>query len=200
VRIPELWVTPVTENYDVELTCEIGGPAAKGGWGLATIAGEDAILDRIVEEIRHHPSVGDIRIDSRQPGSVRLTVSVVRCKACEVLMRSKAFMVFPVDIHKGRMKWLLVTDSNRTVGGISRKLQECRCDVKVERLTALRGTEVLTSRQEEVVRRAFAAGYFDYPRKTGSSKLAAELGISASTLSEVMRAAQRRILAEYLRA
>ncbi len=161
--------------------------------------GEDAILDDIVEEIRRHPSVGKVAVESRQPGSVSLTVNVVRCRACEVLTRSKAFMVFPVDIHKGRMKWLLVTDGNRTVGTISKNLKKHRCDVRVERCTALRGTEILTSRQEEVLRKAFAAGYFDYPRKTGSAKLAAELGISASTLSEVMRAAQRRILAQYLR-
>lgn len=189
----------MTENHEVELTCEIGGPASRGGWGLATLVGDDALLDGIVEEIRRHPSVGGVHIDARQPGSVRLTVNVVRCKACAVLMQAKAFMVFPVDIHKGRMKWLLVTDGNRTAGALTRKLELCGCDVTVERLTTLRGTEVLTGRQEEVLRKAFAAGYFDYPRKTGSSKLAAELGISASTLSEVLRAAQRRILAQYLR-
>ncbi len=200
MRIPELWVTPVTEDHEVELTCEIGGPATRGGWGLATIAGNDAALDGIVEAIRRHPSVGEVRIDSRQPGVVRLMVNVVRCKACEVLMQSKAFMVFPVDVHKGRMKWLLVTDGNRTVGALARKLEGHGCDVAVERITPLRGTAVLTGRQEEVLRKAFAAGYFDYPRKTGSAELAAELGISGSTLSEVLRAAQRRILAEHLRA
>lgn len=190
----------MTETHDVELTCEIGGPATRGGWGLASIAGDDATLDGIVEEIRRHPSVGGVTVDSRQPGHVRLTVNVVKCEACEILMRSRAFMVFPVDIHRGRMKWLLVTDGNRTVGLLSRKLREHGCDVQVERVTPLRGTEVLTTRQEEVLRKAFAAGYFDYPRKTGSAKIAAELGISASTLSEVLRAAQRRILSEYLRA
>lgn len=200
MRIPELWVTPVTENHDVELACEIGGAAPKGGWGLATITGEDALLDGIVEEIRRHPSVGDVHVDSRQPGLVRLTVNVVRCRACEALMQSKAFMVFPVSIRKGRMKWLLVTDGNRTVGALSKRLRGRGCEVKVERVTPLRGTEVLTGRQEEVLRKAFASGYFDYPRKTGSAQLASELGISASTLSEVLRAAQRRILAEYLRA
>lgn len=200
VRIPELWVTPVTENYDVELSCHIGGSVPKGGWGLATIAGEDGILDRVIDEIRHHPSVGDVRVDARQPGSVRLTVNVVRCKACEILVRSKTFMVFPVEIRKGRMKWLLITDNNRTLGAISRDLKKRRCEVRIERITPLRGNEILTSRQQEVVSKAFAAGYFDFPRKTGSAKLAGELGISVSTFSEIMRAAQRRILAERLQA
>ncbi len=38
--------------------------------------------------------------------------------AKERLMKAKAFMVFPVSIHKERMKWLLITDDNPTVGRI----------------------------------------------------------------------------------
>jgi predicted DNA binding protein len=198
VRIPELWVTQVTEKYDVELSCHVGGSSTKGGWGLATIAGEDGLLDRVIDEIRQHPSVGEVRVDARQPGSVRLTVNVVRCKACEILVRSRTFMVFPVEIRKGRMKWLLITDTHRTLDAISRALNQRRCEVNVERVTPLRGKEILTVRQEEVLRKAFAAGYFDFPRRTGSAKLAGELGISVSTFSEIMRAAQRRILGERL--
>ena len=97
------------------------------------------------------------------------------------------------------MKWLLITDDNRTIGKISDKLEECGCDVKIERVTALSKKGILTERQEEVIRQAFSLGYFDYPKKTGSSKLASELGIAVSTLSEIIRAAQRRIFAEYLR-
>ncbi len=200
VRIPELWVTQVTENHHIELSCQIGGSSGKGGWGYATIKGEDGILDGVVQEIRRHPSVGGVRVDSRQPGSVSLRVNVARCKACEVLVRSKAFMVFPVEVRKGRMKWLLVTDNHRTIAGLSRELLEYGCDVRLERVTPLRGAHLLTQRQEEVLRTAFAAGYFDYPKKMNSARLADALGISVSTLSEVMRAAQRRILSEYLRA
>jgi predicted DNA binding protein len=116
-----------------------------------------------------------------------------------MLIKSKAFMVFPVDIQQGRMKWLLITDDNRTIGKIYDELAEAGYDVKIERVTAFGGKRILTDRQEEIIRTAFSSGYFDYPKKTGSSKLAGRLGISVSTLSEIMRAAQRRILAEYLR-
>ncbi|MCZ2809484.1 MAG: helix-turn-helix domain-containing protein, partial [Candidatus Bathyarchaeota archaeon] len=116
-----------------------------------------------------------------------------------MLIKSKAFMVFPVDIQKGRMKWLLITDDNRTIGKIYDKLAEEGYDIQIERVTAFGGKRILTDRQEEIISTAFSSGYFDYPKKTGSSKLANKLGISVSTLSEIMRAAQRRILAEYLR-
>lgn len=199
IRIPELWVTPVSEKHDIKLSCQIGGHSGKVGWGLATISGDDNTFDQILDEVRHHPSVGAVKIKDRKEGSLSFIVDVVRCKACEALIRSKAFMVFPVDIYKGRMKWLLITDNNKTIGKISDRLEEHGCDVKIERVTALGGKGVLTERQEEIIRAAFSSGYFDYPRRTDTENLAKKLNISASTLSEVLRAAQRRILGQYLR-
>ena len=200
IRIPELWVTPVTEKYDAEVSCQIGGHSTKTGWGIVTIKGDDNIIDKMVEEIRSHSSVGRVEVKDRQPGMVSLLVDVVRCRACRVLITSKAFMVFPVDIRKGRMKWLLITDTNKTVGKLSEALEQVDCDVKLERVTLLSDKGVLTTRQEEIIQVAFASGYFDFPRKIGSQKLANQLGVSVSTLSEVMRAAQRRIFAKYLQA
>jgi predicted DNA binding protein len=198
IRIPELWVTPITEKYDIQLSCQVGGSSGKGGWGLATIRGDERILDNILAEIRNHPSVGGIKIQSREAGLVSFMVDVVRCKACEALIKSKAFMIFPVHIHKGRMKWLIITDDNRTIGKISKELEAYGCDLHVERITAFEGKGVLTSRQESVIQEALANGYFDYPRRTDSEELAERLGISVSTLSEIMRAAQRRVFAEYM--
>ncbi len=200
IRIPELWVTPVTEKYDAGVSCQIGGHSTKTGWGIVTIKGDDNIIDKMVEEIRSHSSVGRVEVKDRQPGMVSLLVDVVRCRACRVLITSKAFMVFPVDIRKGRMKWLLITDTNKTVGKLSEALEQVDCDVKLERVTLLSDKGVLTTRQEEIIQVAFASGYFDFPRKIGSQKLANQLGVSISTLSEVMRAAQRRIFAKYLQA
>lgn len=197
IRIPELWVTPITEQYDIDVSCQIGGYSTKNGWGSVTMKGEDEILDSAIEEIRGHPSVGGVTVKIRQPGFATFIVDVVKCLACEVLMKAKAFMVFPVSIHKGRMKWLLITDDNPTLGRIVDDLEDCGADVQIERVTPYAGKGILTERQEEVVRVALNSGFFDFPRKIGSLELARKLGISVSTLSEVLRATQRRIFSEY---
>jgi predicted DNA binding protein len=198
IRIPELWVTPVTEKFEVELFCQIGGYSTKAGWGSVTMKGEDEILDLAIKKIRGHPSVGGVTVKTRQLRSVTFIVDVVKCSACEVLMKAKAFMVFPVSIHKGRMKWLLITDDNPTVGKIVDNLEKCGCDVRIERVTHFGGRGILTERQEELIRVALASGFFDFPRKMGTIELARKLGISVSTLSEVLRTTQRRIFSEYL--
>lgn len=199
VRIPELWVTPITENFDIELTCQVGGSSGRAGWGFATIRGNEELLDDVVELIRNHPSVGSVKVQARENGYRSLVVDVVKCRACEVLMKSKAFMVFPVHVENGRMRWLIVTDNNKTIGSIADGLSELGCDVKIERVISLIERRVLTARQQEVIRTALSVGFFDYPRKADTIEVATRLGISPSTFSEVIRAAQRRVFSEYIK-
>ena len=113
-------------------------------------------------------------------------------------MNSKSFMVFPVKIRNGWMKWLLITN-NRSLGEVMDDLGTIGVKARVDRVTLLGGKGVLTDRQEEVARRALDSGYFEFPRRTDSSGLARELGVSLSTLSEILRAAERRIFAEYFK-
>ena len=54
----------------------------------------------------------------------------------------------------------------------------------------------LTDRQREVLRMAFHAGYFDQPRAADADTVAAEVGIAQSTLSQHLRTAERKLLAE----
>ena len=74
IRIPELWVTSITENYNISLSCQVGGHSKKAGWGLVTIKGDDKILDKILEEIKkNHQSVVGVEVKTRE---VHLTVVI----------------------------------------------------------------------------------------------------------------------------
>lgn len=54
--------------------------------------------------------------------------------------------------------------------------------------------ERLTERQWEVLRLAYEGGYFERPRAETQSDIATELGIGQETVSQHLRAAQRRLL------
>lgn len=54
--------------------------------------------------------------------------------------------------------------------------------------------ERLTDRQRQVLRTAFEAGYYEWPRQATGEEVAAELGISSATFSEHVHAAERRLL------
>jgi predicted DNA binding protein len=52
----------------------------------------------------------------------------------------------------------------------------------------------LTDRQLEVLRTAYRRGYFERPRRVNATEIAAELGISPSTVTEHLAAAQSKLL------
>ena len=54
--------------------------------------------------------------------------------------------------------------------------------------------EHLTDRQREVLRAAFDAGYYEWPREASGTDVASTLGISSATFSEHIHAAERNLL------
>ncbi|MFB6297990.1 MAG: helix-turn-helix domain-containing protein [Salinirussus sp.] len=56
----------------------------------------------------------------------------------------------------------------------------------------------LTHRQLEVLATAYEEGYFDQPRRSNATEIAAELDITVSTFTEHLAAAESKILAELL--
>jgi predicted DNA binding protein len=54
----------------------------------------------------------------------------------------------------------------------------------------------ITARQEQIIRKALELGYYDYPRRIRQKKLASACGISSSTLSELLRRAERNIIVD----
>lgn len=54
--------------------------------------------------------------------------------------------------------------------------------------------EQLTDRQQEIVRAAIAAGYYEIPRQTTQRNLATDLGLSQRTIGEHLRRAEAKIV------
>jgi len=52
----------------------------------------------------------------------------------------------------------------------------------------------LTDRQQEVLRSAYLAGYYEWPRDTTAEQLADQLDIASATLHQHLRRAERNLL------
>jgi predicted DNA binding protein len=57
--------------------------------------------------------------------------------------------------------------------------------------------KVLTEKQQRILWIALQTGYFDYPRRVDSEALSRRLGISPSTLTEIIRRGTRRLLEHF---
>jgi PAS domain S-box-containing protein len=56
----------------------------------------------------------------------------------------------------------------------------------------------LTDRQRAAIRAAYAAGYYDWPRKSTAEEVAASLDITSATLHQHLRKAEEKLLQTYL--
>ena len=72
--------------------------------------------------------------------------------------------------------------------------------IRLERLEsfAASSSSSLSSRQSEVIKHAYEAGYFDWPRRADAETLADQLDISHSTFLEHLRKAEKKVIGKAL--
>jgi predicted DNA-binding protein (UPF0251 family) len=58
---------------------------------------------------------------------------------------------------------------------------------------------MLTPKEQEVLYHAYFRGYYSQPRRVTLEELSKELGLSKSTLNEILRSAERKIVTAYMR-
>lgn len=94
---------------------------------------------------------------------------------------------------EGRARVVLVGDRRHLQGLID----EVR-DVDLQSVKGLETEDdVLSDRQESAVRTALAEGYYKVPRDISLTQLAEKLDLSVSSISELLRRAEGRIIAEH---
>ena len=93
----------------------------------------------------------------------------------------------------------IITDLNEGFDDV-RVRQLIRAGVHTERDVVAVDRSRLTARQREVLDTSYRMGYFDHPKRANAGEVADALGIAASTFTEHLAAAQRKLLETILQA
>jgi len=152
-------------------------------------------MDRIAEQLRDSEAV----IEIGKIGESKLLVKK-RSSGALPIIREHGGMLLGVDEAFGteRVFDLLVFERN-DVRNLTRAF-EALGSPTVEKINPIpNSTAILSDRQDEVVRAALHAGYFDWPRKTDAVELADQLGISHPTMLEHLRKAEKKLIQHSLR-
>ncbi len=204
LRAPQNWVSEVTNRHPSTVRILDCKPAESkdGIRQLVEITSDPEELNKIVKEVKQSPHVKEAYIvetkKGRMVGSL-LTESVF----CSMMMSSNAFCRTCLFQSKakpdGTTEWTVAFTGREALTELLERLKENSGDVKILRLTSVADVESLTSRQRSIVEVALEEGYFDYPRRITLRSLAKKVGVSASTVSEVLRRAEKKILSTYSR-
>lgn len=199
LKIPANWMSLISKKYPISISVLDRKPYAKHGvCDLVEIRGAQKDLERVIEEIGAAPGVHSADIALSGKNRAVGTVST-KCFACRALTGSECFLTKAGSRKDGSIEWRLVFNRNGDLNKLIERLKTFGVDVDIIKITRKEDKKDLTDRQEELVALAFEKGYFEYPRKITLSRLASNLGLSKSTLAEILRRGQEKIITDYMK-
>ena len=139
----------------------------------------------------------------RMRNSVRLGEEAVvwfetdGCDVCNTIVSKGAFLLTAWNIEGDRMVYTFITPNMETLRNITSTLKALNFELRILGVGKYKRRGVLTEKQEMALWLALEAGFFDYPKRINTSELSRKLGISPSTLSEIIRRGIRRLLEYY---
>lgn len=197
LKIPDNWMMQVIQNHNVDIRVFGCIPyQSRGGRGLVRLSSNEK-LDVILHEIRNCKDVVRASFSRETDQTCIGEVIIDRCAACMALKQSDCFMVSAKSRREGCLEWAVAAESNSAIHDLVELLGKNKCEVQLTRISGSSVASGLTLRQEEILQFAFSNGYYEYPRKVNLRDLSRIFDVSPSTISEILRAGQRRIFSEY---
>lgn len=198
IKAPE-WMTDLTSKYAARIRVLSCIPFAAGGVrDLVEISAPEGRLEEAVEEIKSSPQFQEVDIAQTAKNRALASISTNRCSVCSALAGSECFLIF-ATAKEGRIYWTLLASEKKPLRELMETMEKNGFGVEIIKMAELKGRDALTTRQEEILRIALDKGYFDYPKRTSIRSLANLFGVSISTLSEVLRAGQKKIMSSYFK-
>ena len=102
-----------------------------------------------------------------------------------------------VELDGNEIIWSSICDDESFLS-LLEKLESAEVDFEIIYKGRPNDRDEITYR-EEILKIALEKGYFDFPKKIKLEELAEFFGIAPSTLSEILRRGQRKILEKYFR-
>jgi hypothetical protein len=162
---------------------------------LIQLEGEHAAMQQAVRALRKMRGVRNV-YDTGINGSKTLCLTVLdRPGLCEASMGTGVVcMQCPYNQAEVNPTWQVLVSRPDDIRDLIARLQRRGVNAKITAISQVNQDELLTGRQKEILAIAISLGYFDFPRKISLTELSAKVAIKPSTLSEILRNAERKLL------
>lgn len=200
LKIPQHWMSEIPAKHPVSIKVLDRVPyAEKGVKDLVEIAGPQENMEEVLADIKKNPTVAKIETTVTERGKIVGAVTTARCDICRILTDADVFLIAAESRGTGRVDWTLVMSDKSVLKDLFDRLKAKNVDAQLVKLTKIDDKESLTERQDKITHVAFERGYFDYPKRISLRELARMFDVSPSTLSEILRKGQRKIVLDYFR-
>jgi hypothetical protein len=166
---------------------------------LMELRGNEQDVRAATTAIRHLDGVRQV-IEGEGPGdAIPLLVVLDRPAICRA--SSDVAIVCldcPLNSEVQPASWRFIARKTSDFRQVLTRLSKEGIETRIEDVAPLERKATLTGRQKEIMATAVAQGYFEFPRKISLTGLSELVGVKPSTLSEILRSAERRIMANAL--
>lgn len=200
LKIPQNWMSEIPEKHPVTIKVINRMPySEKGVRDLVEIAGPEDIMEEVLTDIKKNPLVSKVDTTMTDKGKIVGAVTTSRCDICRILTDADVFLVSAESRGGGKVDWTIILSDKDVLKTIFDHLKNKSVEAELVKLTKIDDKETLTERQDKITHVAFERGYFDYPKRISLRELARMFDVSPSTLSEILRKGQRKIVLDYFK-
>ncbi|MEM2346002.1 MAG: helix-turn-helix domain-containing protein [Archaeoglobaceae archaeon] len=127
--------------------------------------------------------------------SARVLLKEHPCLIAPLLLKAGG-IIRKMKVEGKKLIWDVVCDDEGFLK-LMEALESAEIEYEIIYKGRLESEDTITLREEEILKIALQKGFFDYPRKIRLEELAKQLGMAPSTLSEIMRRGQKKILQKF---
>jgi hypothetical protein len=197
ITVPEdIWIGELSRQY-AGATFEIltAFPKEVGGVALAEITAQEPA--HIVEAMSEYDEVTNIDCLQQTEG-----MSLVQFETSEPILllpvkEAGTPLELPFRVCNGHVDWEITATQER-LSRLADQLREFEISFDVRSVVhQVETTQLLTTRQTEIVQHAVDSGYYNTPRESTLTELAADLDLAKSTCSETLHRAEEKIIKQF---
>lgn len=201
VDTPENWIRTMNQGHSALVKIMDAKPSERNSavQDFVEISSNKVSTDQLINTLSSSKDIKDIDLVRLGPHTVMGTITTRHCPVCSTLSGLNCSLLSAVTKGDNKMEWRLLLSGDDTLKKVTERLDSQHVVFAILEISHLIDIKDLTTRQEQIVKMALEMGYYEFPKKIRLEELSDRLGISASTLSEILRRAEKNILSRYFR-
>ncbi len=206
-------------TIEVEATADrLTSPFPRGGTVITKMVscrpyGESGMIELVeiisngpvkaaIDAIRTDPNTGYMNCHIFDKHRASCIIVTKNSPVCRALSSTESFCkscALEIERAPGtRARWEVIFSGKTSLNAFLSRVKNKGVPATIKEVGEPKKSRLLTFEQEEVVRRAEEGGYFEFPRRMSLKDLSEALSVSPSTLDEVLRRGESKIIANHI--
>jgi predicted DNA binding protein len=197
---PEFWINSLCQDDSatIRVLSMKGNNSDENVTHFVEITSDKTNAEELKKQLRRYNDITGS--DIAAVGANRLVGAITSndCIVCSLIIRSQTgYFIGPAATEKDCQMTYKLFMNGEGIPKFLQSLHDRGIVYKIADIAKMSTSRALTSKQERVLKSALELGYYEYPKKISTEDLSKVVGLAPSTISEILRRAEKRIISGY---